>query len=77
MVAREKARTWLTFGKGGHTAARCRKGGNKNLYAIDEEGSETLKKQMAVTRTYQHVACWKRARMNSGKRRSADEKSIR
>ena len=41
MVAREKALTWLTFGKGGHTAARCRTAGDKNWYAI-EESSEHI-----------------------------------
>ena len=33
-------RTCWTCGKTGHVAACCRKGGNKNLYAIDEDDSE-------------------------------------
>ena len=39
-VAREKAEPVGTCGKARHIAAWCRKGGNKNLYATDEEDSE-------------------------------------
>ena len=35
-----EGRTSWTCGKAGHIAAWCRKGGNKNLHAIDEEDSE-------------------------------------
>ena len=33
-------RTCWTCGKTGHIAAWCRKGGNINLYAVDEDGGE-------------------------------------
>ena len=35
-----ETRTCWTCGKTGHIAAWCRKGGSKNLHAIDEDGSE-------------------------------------
>ena len=44
-VAREKperAGHVATCGKTGHIAAWCRKGGNKKLYAIDEDDSENI-----------------------------------
>ena len=34
--------TCWTCGKTGHIAAWCRKGGNKNLYATDEDDSENV-----------------------------------
>ena len=34
-----------TCGKTGHIAAWCRKGGNKHLYAIDEDESEDLEEK--------------------------------
>ena len=39
-----KGETWTcgTCGKTGHIAAGCRKGSNKNLYAIDEDDSENV-----------------------------------
>ena len=37
----------------------------------------TLKKQMTVKRTCKHGACWKKARMNSRKRWSANGKNKR
>ena len=40
-AAREKPeRVCWPCGKTGHIAAWCRKGGNKNLYAMDEDDSE-------------------------------------
>ena len=36
-------RTCWTCGKTGHIAAWCRKGGKKNLYAMDEDDSEDTK----------------------------------
>ena len=38
------SRTCWTCGKTGHIAAWCRKGGNTNLYAIDEDESEHVEK---------------------------------
>ena len=35
-----EARACWTCGKTGHIAASCRKGGNRNLYAIEEEDNE-------------------------------------
>ena len=40
MVAKEIPRTCWTCGKTGHIAAWCRKGGNKKLYAVDEDDGE-------------------------------------
>ena len=37
---KRESRTRLLCGKTGHIAARCRKGGNKNLYAVDEDDGE-------------------------------------
>ena len=37
-----ETRTCWTCGKTGHIAAWCRKGSNKNLYAIDEDDSENV-----------------------------------
>ena len=37
-----ETRTYWTCGKTGHTAAWCKKGGNTNLYAIDEDDSENI-----------------------------------
>ena len=37
-----KSRTCWTCGKTEHTAAWCRKGGNENRYAIDEDDSENV-----------------------------------
>ena len=37
-----ETRTCWTCGKTGHIAAECRKGSNKNLYAIDEDGDENV-----------------------------------
>ena len=37
-----ETRTFWTSGKTGHIAAWCRKGGNKNLFAVDEDDSENV-----------------------------------
>ena len=37
-----ETRTCWTWGKTGHIAAWCRKGSNKNLYAVDEDDSENV-----------------------------------
>ena len=37
-----ESRTCWTCGKAGHIAAWCRKGGNKNLHATDEDDSENI-----------------------------------
>ena len=37
-----ETRTCWTCGKTGHIAAGCRKGSNKNLYAIDEDDNENI-----------------------------------
>ena len=37
-----ESRTCWTCGKAGHIAAWCRKGGNINLYAVDEDDSENV-----------------------------------
>ena len=39
-----EARTCWTCGKMGHIAAECKKGNNKNLYAIDEDDNENVDK---------------------------------
>ena len=41
----ETRKCW-TCGKTGHIAAWCRKGGNKNLYARDEDGSENAEESV-------------------------------
>ena len=41
------------------------------------ETANTLKKQMTLKKTYKHSACWKKARMSSGKRWSANGKNKR
>ena len=37
-----ETRTCWTCGKTGHTAAECRKGSNRNLYAMDEDENEKV-----------------------------------
>ena len=45
-VARETAGRCWTCGKTGHIAAWCRKGGNKNVYAIGEDDSENIEESV-------------------------------
>ena len=39
-------RACWTCGKTGHVAARCGNGGNKNLYAIDEDEHENIEQTL-------------------------------
>ena len=41
-----ETRTCWTCGKTGHIAAWCRKGGNKNLYAMDEDDGENAEESV-------------------------------
>ena len=64
-----ETRTCWTCGKTGHIAAWCWKGGNKNLYATDEDDSENVEKcQLRMKRICKHGVCWKRVKMSSGRR---------
>ena len=51
-----ETRTCWTCGKTGHIAARCRKGGNKNLYAMNEEDTENVE-ESAVNEEDMHAWC--------------------
>ena len=41
-----ESRACLTCGKTGHIAMWCRKGGNKQLYAFDEDDSEHIEEAL-------------------------------
>ena len=56
-----------TCGKTGHIAAWCRKGGKKNLYAMDDDDSEDTK-EYSNRSTESEEAYWKRANVSSGKK---------
>ena len=65
-----ETRTCWTCGKTGHIAAWCRKGGNKNLYAMDEYDSENAEDffRLKKKRICRHGAYWKRAKASSGRK---------
>ena len=51
------SRTCWTRGKTGHSAAWCQKGGNTNLYAVDEDESETMKKHLTMMKSCKRGVC--------------------
>ena len=50
-----ESRTCWTCGKTGRIAVWCRKGGNKNLYAIDEDHSENVEES---TENWEDLQAW-------------------
>ena len=53
-MAMEKTRACRTCGKTGHTAAWCRKGGNKNCTPLMKMTVKTLKKQLTMRKICEH-----------------------
>ena len=54
-VARETPEHVGRVARQGHIAARCRKGGNNNLYSIDEDESENFEE---ATDTEEDLQAW-------------------
>ena len=59
-MAKGETRTCWTCGKTGHIAAWCRKGGNKHLYAIDEDDFENAEGSTDNEEELQAWCCGKR-----------------
>ena len=49
-----KQRACWTSGETEHIAAWCRKGGNSNVYAIDEDDSENVEEHLTIMNTCKH-----------------------
>ena len=58
---------WMC-GKTRHIAAWCRKRGNNNLYATDEDDSENVEEATDNEKICKHGVCWKKVKMRSGKK---------
>ena len=77
-VAREKAELVGRVERQDTLQRGVVKGGNKKICMPSmRKAVGTLKKQMTVKKTCKHGAGWKKARMNSGRRWSANGKNKR
>ena len=73
-VARVTAeRVGLAFKQTGRIAASCRKDGKKTCTPLMKMRVNKSKKHLTMMTSCKRGVCWKKARMSSGKRCSADE----